>query len=221
MELKERLESIQKSLPADVTLVAVSKTQPLSILREAYDLGLRIFGENKVQELCDKQAALPEDIEWHMIGHLQRNKVKYIAPFVHLIHSIDSPRLLAEVNKQGGRIERVIDCLLQVHIAEEESKYGLDEEELSLLIGNYQEGSYPWVRIRGLMGMATFTEDEEQVSGEFGRLRTLFDHYVRSLENFDVLSMGMSGDYNLALNQGANMLRLGSSVFGPRNQTPN
>jgi hypothetical protein len=220
MELKERLESVQKTLPTDVTLVAVSKTQPLSILREAYDLGLRIFGENKVQELCDKQQALPQDIEWHMIGHLQRNKVKYIAPFVHLIHSIDSPRLLAEVNKQGGRIERVIDCLLQVHIAEEETKYGLDEEELFQLIGKYREGSYPWVRIRGLMGMATFTDEEKQVAGEFGRLKALFDQHALSLENFDVLSMGMSGDYKLALKHGSTMLRLGSSVFGPRNQTP-
>ncbi len=214
------MEYIQATLPAEVTLVAVSKTQPLSVLQKAYDLGIRIFGENKVQELCDKQEALPDDIQWHMIGHLQRNKVKYIAPFVHLIHSVDSSRLLAEINKQGERIERVIDCLLQVHIAEEESKYGLNAEELSQLIKDYQGGAFPWVRIRGLMGMATFTDNEEQVSGEFGRLRSLFDQYAPLLDRFDILSMGMSGDYLLALKQGANMLRLGSSVFGPRNQKP-
>jgi len=216
MDLKERLEALKKELPADVQLVAVSKMQPVSVIEEAYNLGHRAFGENKVQELCSKQEELPKDIEWHMIGHLQRNKVKYIAPFVHLIHSVDSERLLSEINKQGERFDRRLDCLLQIHIAEEETKFGLDRQELAELMENYREGRYPGVRLRGLMGMATLTDRRDRVALEFQGLRELFVPLSEEFESFDILSMGMSGDYRLAIAEGSNMVRIGSSVFGPR-----
>lgn len=216
MDLQERLETVRAALPAGVELVAVTKTHPIAVIQQAYDLGLRAFGENKVQELCAKQEVLPGDIRWHMIGHLQRNKVKYIAPFVHLIHSVDSDRLLDEISKQGQKTGRVLDCLLQVHIAREETKFGLDADELDVLISAYREGNYPGARIRGLMGMATFTQDTERISAEFRGLKIQFDTLRELEESFDILSMGMSGDYPVAIAQGSNMVRLGSTLFGER-----
>lgn len=204
----------------DYSLVAVTKTHPFEVLSNAYDLGLRDFGENKVQEMVPKHEALPADIRWHFIGHLQRNKVKYIASFVHLIHSVDSDRLLVEIDKQAARNERVIDCLLQMHIAKEETKFGLDEQELEDLITDKLK-HLSNVRVLGLMGMATNTQDEALVRKEFRYLRGIFEH-IRSKYQFDnlemkYLSMGMSQDFKIALEEGSNMLRVGSTIFGPRN----
>lgn len=208
---KQILESL-----GSVVLVAVSKTKPNSDIEALYAAGQRDFGENYVQELVDKQASLPEDIRWHFIGHLQSNKVKYIASFVHLIHGIDSIKLLQEVNKQAIKANRVIDCLLQMHIAQEETKFGLDEEELNNILD--QLHAFPHVRVRGLMGMASFTENQEQVKMEFSLLKHYFDTAkarLASLE-FDTLSMGMSGDYTLAIEQGSTLVRIGSLLFGAR-----
>lgn len=221
MEMKQRLESLRKQIPENVTLVAVSKTHPPERIMQAYQLGQRVFGENKAQELSRKYEELPKDIEWHMIGHLQRNKVKYIASFVDLIHSVDSERLLVEINKQAGRFDRTIDCLFQVHIAEEETKFGLDATELSGILESYRMGKYPSVRIRGLMGMATLTEDTSKVTGEFAGLHERFDSIRATIPGFDILSMGMSGDYMLAIQQGSTMVRVGSAVFGPRSYSTN
>jgi pyridoxal phosphate enzyme (YggS family) len=196
-----------------VTLVAVSKTKPAEDIRELYELGQRDFGENYVQELVDKQAQLPSDIRWHFIGHLQSNKVKYIAPFVHLIHGVDSAGLLKEINKQGLKNSRMIDCLLQVHIAQEETKFGLDEKELDELM---QMPAYPNVRIKGLMGMASFSSDVALVKQEFGTLKRLFTKHTHAHPEFTVLSMGMSGDYNMAIEEGSTMVRIGSLLFGKR-----
>ncbi len=201
-----------------VTLVAVSKTQPLEDIQALYDLGQRDFGENYVQELVDKQAALPKDIRWHFIGHLQSNKVKYIAPFVHLIHGVDSYKLLNELNKQAAKSGRVINCLLQVHIAQEETKFGMDAKELEEAVGHI--GEWKDLRICGLMGMASFSDDMEKVRGEFRYLKGLLDKYiVPSVVNREssVLSMGMSGDYRIAVAEGSTMLRIGSLLFGARN----
>lgn len=222
MDIKQNINDFHKILNGrDCTLVAVSKTKPAEDILEAYGAGQRVFGENKVQELTDKEETLPKDIEWHMIGHLQRNKVKYIAGFVSLIHSVDSPRLLRAVNKEGKKADRVVPCLLQVHIAEEESKYGFDENEI---IGLLDEGvlkELPFVQVKGLMGMATFTEDEDKIRREFKSLAALFDRLkARDLpENvqMEILSMGMSGDYEIALDEGSNMVRVGSAIFGERN----
>ena len=215
--IKDNLLKIKEGLPEDVTLVAVSKTKPNELLMEAYDAGQRIFGENRVQELVDKEASLPKDIEWHMIGHLQRNKVKYIAPFVSLIHGIDTVKLLKEVNKEAAKNERVIDCLIQVHIAEEESKHGFGITETIELFNQLDSLDYSNVRIRGLMGMATFTDDKEKVANEFERLRSLFDQVKSSQgDYFDTVSMGMSGDYETAIEKGSTMVRVGSSIFGSR-----
>lgn len=220
MSIAENLNSIKSDL-GNCHLVAVSKTKPNEDLLEAYETGQRALGENKVQELCDKAEALPKDIEWHMIGHLQRNKVKYIAPFVHLIHSIDSVRLLKEVNKQGKKIDRIVPVLLQVHIAEEESKYGLDEAELHELLSSeaFQEMNH--VEIKGLMGMATFTEDEVKIRREFKFLKALFDKISQQYNDEKLqlkeLSMGMSGDYQIAIEEGSTMVRVGSKIFGERN----
>ncbi len=215
------LEEIRGRLPENVTLVAVSKTKPNEMILEAYGAGQRIFGENKVQELTDKAEALPGDIEWHMIGHLQRNKVKYIAPFVSLIHGVDSLRLLRAINKEGVKNDRVIPCLLQMHIASEETKFGLDETELNELLESPDYKSFLNVEIRGLMGMATFTNDETIVAKEFRSLKNIFDRvrneYFKNDSSFSVLSMGMSGDYQLAIAEGSNMVRVGSSIFGERN----
>jgi pyridoxal phosphate enzyme (YggS family) len=222
MSIQNNLRSIQAALPEKVTLVAVSKTKPVSDLMEAYEAGQRIFGENKIQEMTDKWEAMPKDIQWHMIGHVQTNKVKYMAPYVSLIHGVDSLKLLQEINKQAAKNNRVIDCLLQVYIAEEESKFGLNEEELSEVLKQVQhvKNELNHIRIVGLMGMATFTDNQTQVEKEFSRLKTIFDQYSNlNTKNFQLntLSMGMSGDYALAIECGSNMVRIGSSIFGNRN----
>lgn len=199
-----------------VTLVAVSKTKPAADIEALYQLGQRDFGENYVQELAEKQPQLPADINWHFIGHLQTNKVKYIAAFVYLIHGVDSYKLLAEINKQAAKNNRVINCLLQIHIAEEETKFGLNESELEDLLNSYTNNSLSNVVVKGLMGMASFTENEAQVKKEFNSLKSLFDKYKAEFK-FDTLSMGMSGDYQLAVETGSNMVRIGSLLFGERN----
>jgi pyridoxal phosphate enzyme (YggS family) len=214
---KEKYSELISELAGKATLVAVSKTKPAEDIQALYELGQRDFGENYVQELVDKAAQLPTDIHWHFIGHLQSNKVKYIAPFVHLVHGVDSLNLLKEINKQGAKHNRVIDCLLQVHIAKEETKFGFSGEELTGLTGI---GELKNIRLRGLMGMASFSEDKEQVRGEFSYLKTLFDQYAASLpadHDFNILSMGMSGDYAIALQEGSNLVRIGSLLFGERN----
>ena len=212
----------EKMTSAGCRLVAVSKTKPVETLMEAYEAGARDFGENKVQEMVDKHEQMPRDIRWHMIGHLQRNKVKYIVPFVHLIHSVDSPRLLKEIEKQARKEDKVVGCLLQMHIAEEESKYGLSEEELYDILKGEMLANAKHIRILGLMGMATFTDNQEQVRKEFKVLKTLFDKVKAddSLpENVQMqeLSMGMSGDYEIALEEGSTMVRIGTTIFGSRN----
>ena len=222
MSIQNNLRSIQAALPEKVTLVAVSKTKPVSDLMEAYETGQRIFGENKIQEMTDKWETMPKDIQWHMIGHVQTNKVKYMAPYVSLIHGVDSLKLLQEINKQAAKNNRVIDCLLQVYIAEEESKFGLDEEELSEVLKQvqYDKNELNHIRIVGLMGMATFTDNQTQVEKEFSRLKTIFDQYSNlNTKNcqLNTLSMGMSGDYQLAIECGSTMVRIGSSIFGNRN----
>lgn len=229
MSISKNLNNIKSQLPTHVTLVAVSKTKPISDLMEAYDAGQRIFGENYVQELVEKQEQMPNDIQWHFIGHLQSRKVKLIAPFVSLIHGVDSLKLLQEINKQAAKNNRVIDCLLQVFIAEEESKFGLDEQELNEILKEIQHNkeNYKNIRIVGLMGMATFTENQNQIEKEFKHLKTIFDTITSrtdainrvSPENIDIkiLSMGMSGDYQLAISCGSTMVRIGSSIFGTRN----
>ena len=214
-ELRNQLDA-QK-----VVLVAVSKTKPVEALQALYDLGHRDFGENYVQELVDKQPKLPADIRWHFIGHLQSNKVKYIAPFVHLIHGVDSLKLLKEINKQAQKANKIIEVLLQVHIAQEESKFGFDNRELEELFTVQKDAieEMKHVRIMGFMGMASFTENEAQVREEFRSLRTLFDRYKEypvSTINLSILSMGMSGDYTIAVEEGSNMVRIGSLIFGAR-----
>ena len=209
-----QIQQLTKNLTEDVTLVAVTKTKPNSAIEEAYGVGHRDFGENKVQELCQKAEELPNDIHWHMIGHLQRNKVKYIAPFVHLIHGVDSDRLLTEINKQGAKNNRVIDVLIQLHIAEESSKFGFSYDEAASLFSN--ENQFPNVRIVGLMGMATFTEDKTQIAREFETLSAFYDTW-KAQNSFSVLSMGMSNDYPIAIASGSNMIRVGSLIFGRRN----
>lgn len=208
---------------SNTSLVAVSKIKPASDIQQLYDLGQRAFGENYVQELVQKQGELPADIQWHFIGHLQRNKVKYIAPFVHLIHGIDSVKLLEEVNKEGKKHNRVIDCLLQVHIAQEETKFGFDETDLSRFNDYFeaQQEQLSHVRIRGLMGMASFSDNEQLVRNEFRQLKQIFELIKGSTflgkTYFDTISMGMSGDYQLAIEEGATMVRIGSLLFGRRN----
>ena len=211
--VKDNLSAILSSIPSEVTLVAVSKTKPVVRIKEAYESGQLDFGENKVQEMVEKAAVLPKNIRWHMIGHLQRNKVKYIAPFVSLIQSVDSLRLLNEIEKQGKKNERVIDCLLQVRIAQEETKFGLTYKNCDSLLQKFDCTN---VRIRGLMGMASFTSNQYQIEIEF---RSLLDYYNQHQpqQKWDILSMGMSGDYPLALTCGSNMIRVGSSIFGARN----
>ena len=211
--IKDNLSAILSSVPSEVTLVAVSKTKPVVRIKEAYESGQLDFGENKVQEMVEKAAVLPKNIRWHMIGHLQRNKVKYIAPFVSLIQSVDSSRLLNEIEKQGKKNERVIDCLLQVRIAQEETKFGLTYKDCGSLLQKFDCTN---VRIRGLMGMASFTANQHQIEIEF---RSLLEYYNQHQpqQQWDILSMGMSGDYPLALTCGSNMIRIGSSIFGARN----
>lgn len=220
MGIQNNLLSIKTSLPPHVTLVAVSKTKPVADLMEAYRAGQRIFGENKIQEMAAKYDEMPKDVQWHMIGHVQTNKVKYMAPFVSLVHGVDSLKLLAEINKQAAKHNRVIDCLLQVHIAEEETKFGLDEEELNAILASEEFRQMENILITGLMGMATFTEEQSQVEREFQHLKLIFDRLREQPEtlNFkpETLSMGMSGDYHLAIACGSTMVRIGSSIFGHR-----
>jgi PLP dependent protein len=213
---EENYRNILSELGESVRLVAVSKMKSAAEIKRLYELGQRDFGENYVQELLEKQAALPGDIRWHFIGHLQSNKVKYIAPFVHLIHGVDSHNLLKEINKQGKKINRRLDVLLQVHIAEEETKFGLNESELAEVIAAASQ--YQHVRICGLMGMASFSDDKEKVRNEFGFLQRLFKQYQTAAAGapFAYLSMGMSNDYLLAKEMGSNMVRIGSLLFGPR-----
>ncbi len=219
MNIKNNIDLLRQELTTNkCELIAVSKTQPVDIILDAYQAGQRAFGENKVKEMEQKSIALPKDIHWHMIGHLQTNKVKYIAPFVSLIHSVDSQKLLEEINKQGTKINRVIPCLLQVHIAQEESKFGLSQEELLSLLDTVN--NYPFVKVSGLMGMATLTENEDQIKKEFGNLKKLFDElkgkkFGKNIE-MKYLSMGMSSDYPLAVALGSNMVRVGTAIFGER-----
>lgn len=217
MNITANLQQIKASIPEHVTLVAVSKTKPNEAILEAYQAGQRIFGENKVQELTEKHESLPKDIEWHMIGHLQSNKVKYIAPFVSLIHGVDSFKLLKEINKRAAQNERVINCLLQIHIAEEDTKFGFDEKEVIELIKSEAFQHLKNIKVVGLMGMATFTDDENQIRKEFKTLKNLFDKFQISNHQFQILSIGMSGDYQLAIEEGSTMIRVGSSIFGERN----
>ncbi|MBN8668145.1 MAG: YggS family pyridoxal phosphate-dependent enzyme [Chitinophagales bacterium] len=205
-----------RRLGKNATLVAVSKTKPIEDIQALYDLGQRDFGENYVQELVDKAAQLPTDIRWHFIGHLQSNKVKYIAPFVHLIHGVDSFKLLKEIDKQAAKNERVIDCLLQIHIAQEETKFGLDETELAILLIDPVLSGLNHVRIRGLMGMASFSDNTELVRGEFKTLQVLFEKYGKE-RGWSILSMGMSADYPIAIEEGSTLVRIGSLLFGSRN----
>ncbi len=217
MSIEQNLKNIRISLPESVTLVAVSKTKPNTDLQEAYEAGQRIFGENKVQEMVQKWETLPTDIQWHMIGHLQRNKVKYMAEFVSLIHGVDSFRLLKEIDKQAKKHDRVIDCLLQMHIAEEATKFGLNEDELFDIIQSEEFSALENINIVGLMGMSTFTEDQTQIRREFKQLKSIYTSLQERIEDLNVLSMGMSGDYQIAIEEGSNMVRIGSSIFGARN----
>ena len=219
MSISENILKIKSKLPQEVTLVAVSKTKPLSYLLEAYDTGQRIFGENKIQEMVSKYNEMPKDIAWHMIGHIQRNKVKYMAPFVSLIHGVDSLRLLAEINKQALKNNRIIECLLQVKIATEESKFGLSENEVLNLLASEEIKTFQNIKIVGLMGMATFTNNQEQLQKEFEMLKSIFDnltHLKSTNYNLKTLSMGMSDDYPIAIKNGSTMIRVGSSIFGKR-----
>ena len=219
MSIQDNLLQIKQSLPASVTLVAVSKTKPVADLMQAYDAGQRIFGENKIQEMVEKYEQMPKDIAWHMIGHVQSNKVKFMAPFVALIHGVDSLKLLEEINKQALKNNRIIDCLLQIHIAEEETKFGLNEAELIELLQSDTFKNLHNIKVIGLMGMATFTESQSQIRKEFQYLKTIFDNNQQPTTDncqLTTLSMGMSGDYQLAIECGSNMVRIGSSIFGGR-----
>ena len=219
--IKENLDIVRATVPSDVTLIAVSKTKPVSDLQEAYEAGQRIFGENKALEMRDKHQALPDDIQWHFIGHLQTNKIKYIAPFVTLIHAIDSLSLLEAVNKEAAKNNRIIDCLLQFHIAQEETKFGLDMDEARAMLESESFKSLININICGVMGMATFTDDAAQVRDEFKSLKNIFEtlkeNYFKGNESFKEISMGMSDDYPIAIEEGATMVRVGSKIFGARN----
>lgn len=218
--IKENLEQIRKTIAAPARLIAVSKTKPVEMLQEAYAAGQRMFGENKALEMRDKHEALPKDIEWHFIGHLQSNKVKYISPYVSLIHSIDSLSLLQEVDKHAAKNDRVIDCLLQFHTASEETKFGLDMQEADSLLQSAEYAAMKHVRIVGVMGMATNTPDQELIRREFHHLKEIFDdlkmRYFANEESFKEISMGMSGDYQIAMEEGSTLVRVGSSIFGAR-----
>ncbi|WP_396175856.1 YggS family pyridoxal phosphate-dependent enzyme [Flavobacterium sp.] len=219
MSIQDNLLKIKSQLPENVTLVAVSKTKPVEDLMEAYHAGQRIFGENKIQEMTEKWQQMPKDIEWHMIGHVQSNKVKYMVPYVKLIHGVDSLKLLKEINRQAVRWRKSINCLLQIHIAEEETKFGLDEKELEELLNSDEFKEMKNINVIGLMGMATFTDNEEQIKKEFQYLKTIFDKVSKlKTDNcqLNTLSMGMSGDYQLAIECGSTMVRIGSSIFGGR-----
>jgi len=215
MKIDNNLRSIIDNIPKKVTLVAVSKTKPVELIKNAYDCGQRDFGENKVQELVNKFELLPKDIKWHMIGHLQRNKVKYIAPFVYLIHSVDSVRLLNEINKQGEKNNKTISVLLQIDISDDNTKFGFSFNEIDTLLNSDLINELNNVKIEGLMGMASFTLNQETIKNQFTSLKNLYHSYKKKL-NFKILSMGMSGDYKIAIECGSNLIRLGSSIFGNR-----
>lgn len=220
MSIKENIQKITSTLPDHVTLVAVSKTKPVIDLMEAYDAGQRIFGENKIQEMAEKYEEMPKDIQWHMIGHVQRNKVKYMAKFVSLIHGVDSLKLLKEINKQAKKHDRVIDCLLQIKIAQEDSKFGYSSNEVSSLLHSEELTQLKNIKIVGVMGMATFTDDMKQIESEFNFLKETFETLQPRQTancNLNIISMGMSGDYKLAIDCGSTMIRVGSSIFGARN----
>ena len=219
--IANKLQKLYGELPIEVTLVAVSKTKPIADLQDAYDAGQRVFGENKVQEMCTKWEQLPKEINWHFIGHLQRNKVKYLAPFVDLIHGVESFRLLKEINKQAQKNNRVIDVLLQFFIANEETKFGLSFEEAEAILSDENFKELQNVRICGVMGMASFSNNQEQIREEFKTLKSTFDKlkstFFDNEKSFNVISMGMSGDYKIAIEEGSTMIRVGSSIFGKRN----
>ncbi len=219
--ITRNIQKVRASLPENVCLVAVSKTKPDEDLMEAYQAGQRIFGENKVQELVGKAERLPKDIEWHMIGHLQTNKVKYIAPFVSLIHAVDSFKLLKTINKEAKKNNRIIPCLLQMHIADEEAKFGFAPQEVEELFDESSFADLQNVQIAGVMGMATYTDNQEQIRAEFSTLKQIFEHLKTKVfadnPNFKTISMGMSGDYTIAIEEGSNMVRIGSTIFGQRN----
>jgi len=215
MDIKTKTESLIESLPPHVTLVAVSKTKSVAEISQAYEAGQRIFGENKIQEMAAKWETLPRDISWHMIGHVQTNKVKYMAQFVDLIHGVDSIKLLKEIQKHALKHRRIIRCLLQIRIAEEETKFGLPVEKLKEVLETAK--TYPNIEIVGLMGMATFTENSAQIAAEFNRLKEVYDRYAGQSTSFNTLSMGMSGDYQIAIACGSTMIRVGSKIFGERN----
>lgn len=216
--IAENLKKIKSELSEQISLIAVSKTKPVSQILEAYEAGHRDFGENKAQEMTEKWEEMPKDIQWHMIGHLQRNKVKYIAPYVHLIHAVDSLKLLKEINKQAQKNNRIINCLLQVYIAKEETKFGFDPEEITQLLESEEFKNLKHIRIKGLMGMATFTENKSQIESEFHFIKSFFDQ-LKNKYGMTELSTGMSGDYPLALQYGSTMVRIGSAIFGERNYT--
>ena len=217
MSIQKQLLSILEELPRHVHLVAVSKTKPNADLEEAYATGQRIFGENKIQEMTQKWETLPKDIQWHMIGNVQTNKVKYLAPYVSLIHGVDRYKLLKEINKQAAKCDRVIDCLLQMHIAQENTKFGFNKEELEAVVTDLKANPLPHIRIKGLMGMATFTDNQDQIRSEFKTLKQQFDWLQTQHSEANELSMGMSGDYALAIEEGSTMIRVGSKIFGSRN----
>ena len=220
MSIAANIEKIKQQISQNIKLIAVSKTKPVETLMEAYNSGQKIFGENKVQELVGKFEQMPKDIEWHMIGHLQSNKVKYIIPFVALIHSVDSENILLEINKQAAKINKIQQILLQISIADEETKFGFEEAELFKLLLKYNKQEFANIEIVGLMGMATFTDNEKQIENEFAGLKKLFDNvkstYFSSQESFNQLSMGMSSDYQIAIANGSNLIRVGSTIFGGR-----
>ena len=217
MSIQKQLLSILEGLPKQVHLVAVSKTKPNADIEEAYAAGQRIFGENKIQEMTQKWETLPKDIQWHMIGNVQTNKVKYMAPYVSLIHGVDRYKLLKEINKQAAKSDRVIDCLLQMHIAQEDSKFGFNKEELQAVVIDLKTNPLPHIRIKGLMGMATFTDNQDQIRSEFKMLKQQFNWLKTQHPEANELSMGMSGDYALAIEEGSTMIRVGSKIFGSRN----
>lgn len=217
MNIAENLKNIKAEIPEEVTLVAISKTKPEKDILEAYDAGQRVFGENKIQEMAEKWEKLPKEIKWHMVGHVQRNKVKYMAEFVELIHAVDSLKLLKEIEKQAAKYDRNINCLLQIKIAEEDTKYGIDVDEAESILQSDAYRKMTHVKVVGLMGMASFTENEEQIKEEFSFLSTTFEALKSRYNSFTTLSMGMSGDYKIAINCGSTMIRVGSAIFGERN----
>ena len=217
MSISENIEKYQNALPENTTLVAVSKTKPVPILMQAYEAGQRVFGENKIQEMVSKWEEMPKDIQWHMIGHVQTNKVKYMAPYVTLIHGVDRYKLLKEINKQAAKNNRIIDCLLQVNIAEEETKFGFNRTELEEVVLDLKANPLPNVRVTGLMGMATFTENKDQIRTEFKNLKNTSDWLQKHIQDAKICSTGMSGDYELAIEEGSTMIRVGSKIFGSRN----